>query len=159
MTLGNAVSRCGGKLDAGVHGPRLGAIFFGGVFVPLWPSCHPSAPCPVSVRGGPGPSCRPPCRCLSRPALACSEGGGGCRALEQCLSCYQTSALESWKGSTGEAVPEKTNFRSRLMWEKACVHGGSFGDLGRGLGRPGPRPWRIRQGTFLGLKGELTLQL
>lgn len=65
---------------------------------------------------------------------------GGFRALEQCLSCYQTSALESWKGSTREGVPEKTNFRSRLMWEKACVHGGSFRDLGRGLGRPGPCP-------------------
>lgn len=54
MTLENAVSRWREKLDAGVHGPRLGDIFFGGIFVPLWPSRHPTASCPVSVRGGPG---------------------------------------------------------------------------------------------------------
>lgn len=41
--------------------------------------------------------------------------------------------LESWKGSTWERVPEKTNFRSRLVWEKAHVHGGGFRDLVRGL--------------------------
>lgn len=46
--------------------------------------------------------------------------------------------LESWKVSTWERVPEKTNFRSQLIWEKAHVHGGSFRDLGRGLGGLGP---------------------
>lgn len=39
--------------------------------------------------------------------------------------------LESWKGSTWERVPEKTNFGSWLMWENVCVCRGSFRDIGR----------------------------
>jgi hypothetical protein len=46
--------------------------------------------------------------------------------------------LESWKGSTWERVPEKTNFRSWLIWEKTHVHRGSFRDLGRDLVRLDP---------------------
>lgn len=95
MTLGNAVSRWREKLDAGVHRPRLGEIFFGGIFVPLWPSCHPSAPCPVRVRVGPGLSCPPPR--LFLPAPACSEEGGGIQgfgAVPLVLSDFGIGILE-----------------------------------------------------------------
>lgn len=72
----------------------------------------------------------PPADAFSFLLRDCSEEEGEeWRILEQCLLCYQASALESWKGSTWERVPEKTNFRSRLIWEKACVHGAASGTL------------------------------
>lgn len=112
----------------------MGEVFFGEVSVPLGlpaPSVPFLAMSPVVLAFAalPQQMTFPFC---SRAVLGRKGGGEEGRMLEHCLLCYQTPALESWKGSTWERVPEKTNFRSRLIWEKACEHGGSFGDLGRG---------------------------
>lgn len=87
------------------------------------------------------------------------------RVLEQCLLHYQASALESWKGSTWESVPEKTNFRSRLIWEKACVRRAASGTLAGAEAGLGPafngsdmEASRAHRGCTAS-KGDFTLQL
>lgn len=64
-----------GGLDVG-SGAVAGEVFFGRVFVPLWPSCHPSVPFP-SLSMVVLLSCPPPTsRCLFLPARDCSEEEG-----------------------------------------------------------------------------------
>lgn len=129
-----------GKGCVRVPGPYVGEVFFTGAFAPPRPS-------PVGVRGGPGLSRPPPQQMLrspfcSGPVARRRESNGGI-CLERCLECRQAPALESWNSSAWERVPEKTNLRSRLRWEKACVRGGSVRDLGRGLAGLDPCLWRV----------------
>ena len=88
-----------------------------------------SLPHPHLQQHMPFPSCS---------GVVLSERGNNRRFWIGASYAIRLQHLESWKGSTWERVPEKTNFRSWLIWEKAHVHGGSFRDLGKSLGRLGP---------------------
>lgn len=112
----------------GVQGPWAGEAFFQrcvygisspppacpSVCVPWWSWSPASPPTSHSI-------------CLSLlPGVVLSERGNNGRFWIGASYAIRLQYLESWKGSTWERVPEKTNFRSWLIWEKAHVHRGSF---------------------------------
>lgn len=143
MTLGNAVYRRRKRLDVGVRGPQVGEAFFRGVSAHYGlPSTHLSLSQSMSMVVLVSPA-SPPHLPQHMPFPSCSgvvlsERGNSGRFWICASYAIRLQHLESWTGSTWERVPEKTNFRSWLIWEKAHVHGGSFRDLGKGLGGLGP---------------------
>lgn len=59
------------------------------------------------------------------PFVGCSEeSGGGAQGFGMVPLILRL--LESWKDSTQDRVPEKTNSRSWLIWENVRVYRGSF---------------------------------
>lgn len=135
MALGRAVTSWRKRFDTEVRGARWG----GRGLLRRWVCPSSASPPPICAFPGqcpwwswsplPSPTQMPFPSC-SRVVLSERGRNGGSWSGASCAIRIQH--LESWKGSTWERVPEKTNFRSRLIWEKAHVHGGSFGDLGRG---------------------------